>query len=84
MEDDTDQLVNPEDYLGQIITPGDYVIGATGHGLAIYKVLRLTPKMIRIVSIKAKTTQAKKGKLRYANELLKVEEKIVTFHLMKS
>ena len=74
----------PVDFLGQEIIPGDFVLGATGHSFAIYKVLRITPKMVRIVSIKAKTSYALKGKLRYANELLKVEEKIVTFHLMKS
>jgi len=72
------------DFLGQDVQPGDYVVGATGHGLAIYKVIRLTPKMVRIVSITAKTHTALKGKLRYANELLKVDNKIVTFHLMKS
>ena len=81
---DNEVQITPIDYLGQEVNPGDFVVGATGHGLAIYKVLRITPKMVRIVSITAKTDRAKKGKLRYANELLKVEEKIVTFHLMKS
>lgn len=71
------------DFLGQEVVPGDYVVGADGHTLSIYKVTKITPKMVRIVSINAKSVQAKKGKLRYATELLKVDDKIVTFYLMK-
>lgn len=82
MEDEA-TTTRPDDFFGQPISTGDYVIGAQGHNLAIYKVLRMTPKMVRIAKITAKTAKAKKGALRYANELMKVDEKLVTFHLMK-
>jgi len=74
----------PLDLFGQPINAGDVVIGGQGHELAVYRVLRITPKMVRIASVKAKTDAAKKGKLRYSNELFKVDDKLVTFYLMKS
>ena len=73
----------PTDLFGQEINVDDFVIGGHGHELAIYKVLRVTPKMLRIVDVDAKTKSAKKGKLRYAGELFKIEEHLVTFYLMK-
>ena len=81
---DNKEQKNPADFIGQPIHVGDYVVGAQSTSLAMYKVIKITPKMIRIVSINAKTRLALKGKLRYADELLKVEERLVTFHLMKS
>ena len=73
----------PEDLFGQVISIDDFVIGGQRNELAIYKVMRITPKMVRIVNIHAETKSAKKGKLRYAGELLKIEEHLVTFYLMK-
>ena len=73
----------PIDLFGQEINVDDYVIGGQSNELAIYKVMRITPKMVRIVNIHAKTKSAKKGKLRYAGELFKIEEHLVTFYLMK-
>lgn len=74
----------PQDFFGQDIEIGDFVLGAQGHELQIYKVIKITPKMIRIVNINAQTHKAKKGKLRYAKELAKVDGKLATFHVMKS
>lgn len=73
----------PRDLFEQEISIGDYVVGGQGHELGIYRVTKLTPKMIRIVSIKAKTDKQKKGKLRYSNELLRVDSKMVTFYILK-
>ena len=81
---DKEVQTNPTDLFGQAIDIGDFVIGGHGHGLAIYKVTKITPKMIRIVNVKARTNSAKKGQLRYCNELAKIEETLVTFYLMKS
>ena len=73
----------PIDLFGQEINVDDYVVGSHGHELAIYKVARITPKMVRIVNIEAKSKATLKGKLRYAGELFKIEEHLVTFYLMK-
>ena len=72
-----------EDLFGQTVAPGDFVIAADSHTLALYRVLRITPKMIRVVNIKAKSKTALKGKLRYPQELFKIEEHMATFYLMK-
>lgn len=72
----------PKDLFGQIINPGDFVVGGQSNAIAVYRVMKLTPKMVRIVSVTASSPWAKKGKLRYANELLKIEEQLVTFYLM--
>lgn len=73
----------PFDLFGQPIDVNDFVIGGQGHGLSIYRVMKITPKMVRIVNVKAKTKGTQKGKLRYANELVLIEEHLVTFYLMK-
>ena len=73
----------PDDLFGQSINPGDFVVGAQSKILSVYKVLKITPKMVRVMNIKAKTKAAKKGTLRYSNELLKIDAKLVTFYLMK-
>ena len=73
----------PIDLFGQEVGPGDFVLGGAGHELAVYKILRVTPKMVRIAKITAKTKKAKKGALRYSNELFKIDEQLVTFYLMK-
>jgi len=81
---DKNKNKNPIDFFGQTIGAGDYVVGGQGHELALYRVLRLTPKMVRIAKFNAKTDAAKKGKLRYSNELLKVDNGLVTFYVMKN
>ncbi len=80
MEDEKRELL---DLFGQTVDIGDYVLGGHGHELSVYKILKVTPKMVRIAKINAKTRAAKKGKLRYSNELFKIDEKLVTFFLMK-
>ena len=72
----------PVDLFNAEINPGDFVIGGQGHELAVYKVLKITPKMVRIAPYNAKTDKAKKGKLRYSNELVKLEDSQVTYYLM--
>jgi hypothetical protein len=72
----------PRDFLGQEILIGDYVIAGQGHELALYEVIRITPKMVRVVKYNAKTSNAKKGKLRYSKELFKVDTHLVTFYIM--
>ena len=81
MEDEIIQT--PLDLFGQEVAIGDYVLGGQGHELALYRVLKVTPKMIRIAKLTAKTAKAKKGKLRYSNELFKIKHELVTFYLMK-
>lgn len=71
------------DFLGQELNENDFVIAGQGHELAIYRVMKLTPKMVRVVSLKATTRNAKKGKLRYGNELFKVDEHLVTYYSLK-
>lgn len=73
------------DLFGEEIVPGDFVI-SSGHGrtLEVYRVLRLTPKMVRVVRVTAKTPRAKKGELRYGDELLKIDGQRVTYYLMKT
>jgi len=73
-----------EDLFGQVVDVGDYVLGGHGHELSVYKILKATPKMVRIAKIHAKSRAAKKGKLRYSNELFKIDAKLVTFYLMKT
>ncbi len=80
MEDEKRELL---DLFGQTVDIGDYVLGVHGHELSVYKILKVTPKMVRIAKINAKTRAAKKGKLRYSNELFKIDEKLVTFFIMK-
>lgn len=80
---DEDEGHIPEDLFGQSINLGDFVVGAQSKILSVYKVIRITPKMVRVMNIKAKTHSQKKGTLRYSNELLKIDEKLVTFFLMK-
>lgn len=72
------------DYLGQELAIGDWVIAANGHELAIYQIINITPKMVRIVRPEAKTRQAQKGCLRYSKELFKVDSEIVTFHILRT
>jgi hypothetical protein len=71
------------DLFGQKVEVGDYVIGGHGHELSVYKIIRITPKMVRIVNINAKTRTGLRGQLRYSNELFRIDEKLVTFYLMK-
>ena len=71
------------DFLGNVLAINDFVIASQGHELAIYRIMKITPKMVRVVKLNAKTRQAKKGKLRYSNELFKIDEQIVTYYLMK-
>jgi len=79
-----DNNESPKDLFEQPLAIGDYVVGGTGHALELYKVLKITPKMVRIARANAKTDKAKKGKLRYSNELVKVDNQLVTFYLMKN
>ena len=78
-----EEEVEHTDLFGQPVDIDDFVIGGQGHELAVYKVIRITPKMIRVAKVGAVTTSAKKGKLRYANELFKIDQALATFYLMK-
>ena len=71
------------DFLGQELNENEFVIAGQGHELSIYRIMRFTTKMVRVVNIKAQTRVAKKGKLRYSKELLKVDPQLVTYHLMR-
>ena len=79
---DAEEQEPPRDFLGQELSIGDYVIAGQGHELSLYEVLRITPKMVRVVKYNAQTSNAKKGKLRYSKELLKVDSSLVTFYIM--
>lgn len=68
-----------KDFLNQYIDIGDFVVAAYRSDLGCYKIIKITPKMFRIVNINAKTKEAKKGKLRYGQELLKIDAKLVTY-----
>ena len=72
------------DYFNQELSIGDFVIAANGHELATYKIIRITPKMVRVVKLNAKTDKAKKGKLRYSHELFKVSPAQVTYYLLSN
>ena len=72
-----------KDYLGQEICVGDYVLAADRHELAIYQVIKITPKQVRIVRPEAETRKEQKGVLRYSKELYKVDPEVVTFHLLR-
>ena len=74
---------NPQDLFGQSIDVGNVVVAARGHALEFYKVTKLTPKMVRIVKFGANTSYEKKGILRYANQLLKVDDQMATFIMLK-
>ena len=82
MEEQEEEQV-ASDFFGQEINVGNFVVASQGHELAIYKVTKITPKMVRVVKHGAKTRSAKKGKLRYGKELFKVDESLVTFHLIQ-
>lgn len=75
-----------EDFVGQEVTVGDIVVAATGfgHELTMYEVIAMTPKMVRVRMLGAKTPKTKKGALRYSKELVKVNEEIATFHILKT
>ena len=79
-----DEEIKHEDFFGRIIQIGDIVIAASGHALQCYKVVKLTPKMVRVVKFNPKTSKSKKGMLRYSKELLVVDGKMATFYLMKN
>ena len=74
----------PLDFFGTEIDEGSHVIGGSGHELQVYKVKHITPKMVRVVRINAKTDKAKKGILRYSKELVIINNAQLTFYLMRN
>ena len=73
-----------EDLFKQELQVGDYVLTGTGlgHELAVYKVIAITPKMVRIMRLGVKTPKSKKGVLRYSKELFKIKEELVTYYIL--
>jgi len=78
-----DKEISHQDLFGQDLQPGHFVVAATSYSLDVYRVKHLTEKMVRIISIHAKTRQALKGNLRYSKDLLRIDDTLVTFYLMK-
>jgi len=72
-----------KDMFDQELAIDDFVVAAHGHKLACYKIIKITPLMVRIVRLNAKSKSAAKGTLRYADELLRVDDRMVTFLLLK-
>lgn len=72
------------DYFHQELNIGDYVIAANRHELAVYEIIAITPKMVRIARLGAKTAKAKKGALRYSKELFKIDNELVTFEILRT
>lgn len=72
------------DLLQQSLDIGDFVVAYSGYELTVYKVAKLTTKMVRIVRLNAKTVKSKKGQLRYGTELVRIDEKLVTYYMMKN
>lgn len=73
-----------QDYFGQELEIGDYVLGADRHDINVYMIINITPKMVRIVKPEAQTRQEQKGVLRYSNQLYKVTPELATFHILKT
>ena len=71
------------DYFNQELEIGDTVLAADGHLLHLYKVIKITPKMIRVVRLDATVRTELKGVLRYAVELCKIDNELVSYHIMR-
>lgn len=82
MQEQGKQSSRPLDLFGSELAVGDFVIGGSGHLLSVYKVLNLTPKMVRIVSVTSKRP-GDKGKLRYAKELARIDGQLATFYILR-
>lgn len=75
-------LAYSEDFLGQRVDIGDFVVQSNGYnGMAIFKILRRTPKMLEVTNILAK----RKGKVKliYGRSVVKIDEHLVMIYLLK-
>lgn len=72
------------DILGRELAVGDWVVGTAGsaHQLMIYRVMRFTPMMVRVVRRGAVKPSTKKGVLRYPTELLRINETDLVYYEM--
>jgi hypothetical protein len=72
------------DFFGVDLHEGDFVLLAGSYTLTCHKVLYLTDRMVKTANIFANTTLAKKGALRYAKHLVKVDPQLVTFKVLQN
>lgn len=72
------------DQFDQELNVGDYVLAADRHDLGVYMITNMTPKMIRLVHIAAKSRAEQKGILRYEKQLYKIDPELATFCILKT
>ena len=79
-------MIDPhDDFLGQRIQVGDVVAGYNGfNSMALYTVTRVNPKMIKVKLLKYHNNPEKLSKAIYGKMLIKVDEELVTVHLLKN
>jgi len=70
-----------EDFLGQIIEPGDYVLGSDQGGCMtpqLFMVIRFTPLKVRLKHI-----GRDRDTIRTAADLIKIEPQLITMYKLK-
>jgi hypothetical protein len=73
-----------KDKLGVTLKEGDCVATASSNSLIIAKVVRLTPKMVRIKQIKLFTERYSWETNKYPSDVIKLDGPDVTMYLLKN
>lgn len=74
-------LEEHRDGLNNLLSVGDYVAYPTGNSLRFGRVVKLTPKMVRVVPAASKYST--NGLNKYAFDLVRLESSAMTFYLLK-
>ncbi len=73
-----------KDKLGIVLKEGDCVATASSNSLIIARVLRLTPKMVRIKQVKLPTQRYSWETNKYPSDVIKLDGPDVTMYLLRN
>lgn len=76
------ELPEHKDKIGQTIRKGDLVVYPVNNSLYIGSIIRITPKMVRIVQIKQKTRWDPPEHTKYPVDCVKIESAVVSMYLL--
>jgi len=77
-------MIEHKDKLDRILKVGDCVTTAAGNSLMIARVIKIMPKMIKVVQIGKKTRWGAYETNKYPSDVIKLDSPDVTIYLLKN
>ena len=72
------------DCLGRTVVEGDHVAFSHHNTLVVGKVIKVTPKQVRVVALGARGYRAEEGYLKYTTQCCLVGGPELTYHILKN